>query len=412
MVLSALLAGLLTSLVVADQLGSTQRIAEEAEPAILNARQIQTSLAEANAAAASSFLVGGIEDPVQRDTYEMSLRSAGLALEEATRLMGESGNDGAPTDDAQDGISATLSSNIATYAGLIETARANNRQGYPVSAAYLGSASELLEEEIYPQTDRIANGAAEQYRDSYDRQRGLALGLGIIAVVLVVVVVLMLVYVQFQLRRRFNRTLNLPLLAATLLAVGLGLWMTTAMANQLGHLTDARDDGYDGTRLYLDLRGTGFGAKADQARFLIARGAGQGFDDDFEQRSAIIGDLRDDFDLHAAESATPRAAELVSEAYEAWASFDRVHEQIVAADTGGDREAAVALALADAEDGFERFDQATAEALAANNERFETEMVAAERAMRWLRFGSVAVTVLVAGLAAYGIQLRINEYHR
>jgi hypothetical protein len=37
-------------------------------------------------------------------------------------------------------------------------------------------------------------------------------------------------------------------------------------------------------------------------------------------------------------------------------------------------------------------------------------MEAAERATRWLRFGSLVAAVLVAGLAAYGIQLRIDEY--
>ena len=193
---------------IADQVGSTRRIADEAEPAILNARQIQTSLAEANAAAATAFLVGGVEDPAQRSTYESSLVMATQALEDATRLVGEP-----PTVPAEsEGLAdpATLSSNIVDYSGLIETARANNRQGYPVGAAYLTEASALLEEEVYPQTDALANGAASRYLDSYNRQRGLALVLGILAIVLVVVVVLMLVYVQFQLRRRFNRTLNLP----------------------------------------------------------------------------------------------------------------------------------------------------------------------------------------------------------
>ena len=410
-VVSALLAGLLASLVIADQAGNTRRIADEAEPAILNARQIQTSLAEANAAAATAFLVGGVEDSAQRSTYESSLQTATEALEQATRLVDEPQAVPSESEDgAEPTIPATLSSNIVDYSGLIETARANNRQGFPVSAAYLNEASALLEEEVYPQTDAIANGAASRYLDSYNRQRGLALVLGILAIVLVIVVVLMLVYVQFQLRRRFNRTLNLPLLGATLVAAGLALWMTSATTSQLSHLTDARDDGYAGTRLYLDLRGTGFGAKADQARFLIARGAGDGFNDDFEQRSAIIDGLRADFDLHAEDSDTPRASELAVEAFAAWDSYAAVHQQIVAADESGDRVAAVELAQTDAGASFERFDLATADALEANDRQFDAEMNAAERATRWLRFGSLVAAVVVAGLAAYGIQLRIDEY--
>jgi hypothetical protein len=411
-VISALLAGLLVSLVVTDQLSNARRIADEAEPTILNARRIQTSLAEANAAAATALLIGGVEDETQRDVYDQSLLTATEALEEATRLADEApaDGDGARTDADGDRLAPTLSSNIVEYASLIETARANNRQGFPVSAAYLSAASALLENEIYPQTDAIANDSAREYRDAYNRQRGLALVLGVMSIVLVVAVVLMLVYVQFQLRRRFNRTLNLPLLGAALLAIGLALWMTLAMASQLGHLTAARDDGYAGTRLYLDLRGTGFGAKADQARFLIARGAGDAFDDDFEQRSAMIEALRSDLDLHAEDSNTAQAQELAILAYDAWLSYDQVHDEIVEADDSGERELAVDLAQVDAEASFERFDLATAEALDTNNQRFTSEMTAARRAMRWLRFGSLVVAILIAGLAAYGIQLRIDEY--
>ncbi len=419
LVVSALLAGLLTSLVVADQVGSTRRIAEEAQPAILSARQIQTSLAEANAAAAAGLLVGGVDDPLQRATYDESLLTATEALEEATRLVGEppavGSADGAvvESDDAGESAavpSASLSSNVVAYGGLIETARANNRQGFPVGAAYLTAASDLLESEVYPQTDRIANDAAGRYVSSYNRQRGLALVLGVMAIALVVVVVLMLVYVQFQLRRRFNRILNVPLVAATVLAAGLAVWTTSAMAGQLSHVTTARDDSYAGTRLYLDLRGTGFGAKADQARFLIARGAGERFNDDFEQRAAIIADLREDLELHATESDTQRAVDLAGNAFDSWNDYEALHQQIVDADRAGDRAGAVELARVDAEASFDRFDQATAAALAANDERFAAEMTSAEQAMRWLRFGSLLAGVAIAGLAAYGIQLRIDEY--
>jgi hypothetical protein len=37
-------------------------------------------------------------------------------------------------------------------------------------------------------------------------------------------------------------------------------------------------------------------------------------------------------------------------------------------------------------------------------------MAAAERALRGLQYGSLAAFVVIAPLAAYGLQLRINEY--
>ncbi|MDH3678935.1 MAG: hypothetical protein OEV40_03185 [Acidimicrobiia bacterium] len=402
-VAAALVAGILASLVVADHGSSAQRITDEAEPVIVSARQVQTSLAEANAAAATAFLAGGVENPTQRQNYEEAMAAAATELERATRLTGDD-------EEAHDAL-RIMTAALPRYAGLIEAARANNRQGFPVGAAYLESASTLLEEEIYPATDLVANRAAARYRSSYDRQRGLAMVLGLVAIALIIVVLLMLVYVQFQLRRRFNRTLNVPILAGSVIALALAGWMASGLASQLTHLTAARTDGYEGTRLYLDVRGTGFGAKADEARFLIARGAGEGFEDDFTQRALILTEMEGDLDQHAADSARRgEAQQRVDDTYSAWLTYAATHEQVVEADRSGDRDLAVELALGDADTAFADFDAVTAAALDDNQTRFITEMELAERAMRGLRIGSLLAVALIAGLALYGLQLRINEY--
>lgn len=402
-VAAAIVAGILASLVVADHGSSTERITDEAEPVIVSARQVQTSLAEANAAAATAFLAGGVENPTQRRTYEEAMGSAAIELERATRLIGDD-------EEAHEALGA-MTAALPRYAGLIETARANNRQGFPVGAAYLESASNLLEEEIYPDTDLVANRAASRYRGAYDRQRGLAMVLGLVAIALVALVVVMLVYVQFQLRRRFNRTLNVPIVAATVIAVVLAAWLGSGLASQLSHLTAARTDGYEGTRLYLDVRGTGFGAKADEARFLIARGAGEGFEDDFEQRAQILTDMEAELDRHAADSARRgEARERLETTYGAWGTYVAAHERVIEADRSGDRDLAVELALGEADAAFAEFDDATATALDGNQARFASEMQQAERAMRGLQIGSLLAVALIGGLALYGLQLRINEY--
>lgn len=394
--------GLLGSFIANDHLSSTKRIAEEAEPAIVNARQIQTSLAEANAAAANGLLTGGVEDPAQRQLYSQALKSSATGIETTARLINE--------DDETHVALSDMTDALARYSGRIESARANNRQGLPVGGAYLDDASSILSDEIYPGTDLVANRAAARYRSSYDRQRGSALILGIIAIALVLIVLAALLYLQLRLYQRFRRTLNPPIALATLVTLVLAVWMATAQTNQTSHLTTAREDGYFGTRLYLDARGIGFGAKADEARFLIARGGGEDFEDSFQARAADFDSLTADLRQHASDSQRGSASGATEDTISAWLAYVDEHNSIVAADRAGDREAAVATAKGSAADSFRRFDAATAEALAENDALFRSEMDAAQRSLRGLRFGVLLLSLLIAGLTAFGLQQRINEY--
>ncbi len=402
----AAIAGLLSSFVVADRLSDTARIADQAAPVIVNARQVQTNLAEANAAAATAFLAGGVENPEQRAIYESSLAAAATELASATRLIG---ND----DEANLALQA-MTAALPRYGGLIETARANNRQGFPVGAAYLSAASKLLEDEIYPNTDLVANRAAERYRQAYDRQRGLSLVFGAVAAGLNLALVATLLYLLAQLRRRFKRTVNPPIALAMAVAVALSGWLIFSLVNQSSHLRTARVDGYQGTRLYLDIRGNGFGAKADEARFLIARGAGASFEASFtsadNSRVAVMDKARASLDGHAAASARSGSTAAVGATYAAWQAYVDVHNEVIAADRNGDRASAVNTALGDASSAFDTFNQATGDALAANQAQFQAEMDQAKQALRGIQYGSLVAVLLIAAAAAYGLQLRINEY--
>lgn len=403
-VVLALITGALAGFVVDDHLTTSREITNEAEPVIVSIRQVQTSLAEANAAAATAFLAGGVEDPIQRDIYLGAMDAAAVELENTARLI----DDG---DEETHEILQSMTAAMPRYAGLIESARANNRQGFPVGAAYLDAGATLLESEIYPGTDDVANRAAARYRDSYDRQRGQALLLGVIAVGLTLILLGALLFVQVGLRRRFNRTINPPIAFATIAALGLALWLGYGLFSQTNHLTSARNDWYQGTRLYLDIRGTGFGAKADEARYLIARGAGGTFEESFGARRANLDELGVALTEHAATSGDQSTTEAMARStLDAWSTYDAAHQSVVEAEQAGLREEAVILAQTDAASAFTTFSSTTNDALVSNQERFVTEMNQAQDALQGLRVGSLVIVVLIAGLTAYGLQLRIAEY--
>jgi len=398
----ALVAGLFTGWVVSGRLGATNRIAEENVPVIVSARQVQTGLAEANAAAATAFLAGGVENADQRQLYEDSIAAVGQELENAARLTGDD-------QEAHDALQ-TLTSGLPVYSGLIEQARANNRQGFPVSAAYLNAASRLLDEQLFPATDVVANQAAERYRSAYDDQRGVSLVLAVVAVGLNLLVILFLVRLLLQLQRRFKRTLNLPLLVALAVAVALTGWLVWGLTRQSSHLATARTDGYQGTRLYLDARGAAFGAKADEARYLLARGAGQAFEDDFLTRAGQFDALSARIDDHVAATGGATARSDADATTTAWDRYVQSHAGLIELDAQGERSAAVTAALSEATPAFAAFDKASVTALDHQQAEFAADMDRAAGALGGLRVGPLLGEVVLAAAAAYGLQQRINEY--
>src|SRR5450432_2659196 len=102
--------------------------------AIINARDhaaqlvriqdIRSNLTQADAASTNAFLVGGLEPADQRASYTAGVAGAAAAIASASTRS---------TADAP--ALAKTNELLAQYSGLIESARANNRQGFPIGSA-------------------------------------------------------------------------------------------------------------------------------------------------------------------------------------------------------------------------------------------------------------------------------------
>ena len=104
------------------------------EPVSLDGQQIYRALSDADATAATAFLSGGLEPIAARHRYQADIAQAASRLEAATAIAGHSA--------AARGLAA-LSAALPVYAGEVETARADNRLGLPLGAAYLREAASL-----------------------------------------------------------------------------------------------------------------------------------------------------------------------------------------------------------------------------------------------------------------------------
>ncbi|WP_309234372.1 hypothetical protein [Nocardia sp. XZ_19_385] len=155
-----LLAGFTSANQLSGKISRHESALDRTEPLAYAAQNLYVSLSAADAAAAEAFLSGGIEAPDVRVRYQTALADAAAALADAT----------VGANDKQTRlIVARISAELPAYTGLVETARANNRQGFPVGSAYLREASALMQDSLLKNaeklsTDRFAAVNAEQGR--------------------------------------------------------------------------------------------------------------------------------------------------------------------------------------------------------------------------------------------------------
>ena len=93
-------------------------------------------LADADATASIIFLQAGLEDPALHQRYLGDLRKASEQLAIVARQVGS-------TSGAQKAV-GTIAEGLPLYAGDVDSARANIRQGFPVGASYLRDASDRM----------------------------------------------------------------------------------------------------------------------------------------------------------------------------------------------------------------------------------------------------------------------------
>ena len=139
----------IAGVVVAAQLDS--RIAEHndvldrSEPFANAAQNLYAALSAADAAAATAFLSAEETGPM-RARYQQALADAAAALTDVTA---------GSTDTETRAAAAEVSAQLNAYTGLVEAARANNRQGFPVGSAYLREASSLMQTVMLPGAEKI-----------------------------------------------------------------------------------------------------------------------------------------------------------------------------------------------------------------------------------------------------------------
>jgi hypothetical protein len=400
--LAALVAGLVLAGVTAVHRDAVDAVTTGDEPLMVEADGLYASLADADATAAATFLRGGIEPAELRARYLADLRRASLQLTSLARRA-----QGSPKAAA---AVAAVGAELPVYSGLMETARANNREGFPVGAAYLRQASDLMRGRILPAAGRLH--AVEAGRLGDHQRTGTATG-GLAAILAIGAAALaVLVGVQVFLVQRTNRVFNVPLVAATLMLVVATAWTAIALVRSRDALARAQRDGSDAVQVFSAARILWLRAQADESLTLVARGGGDRYLADYD---IVLGALGPPGLLAEAEGLARRSG--TTAAFQDLTASLRglrgEHRRVAHLATEGDFGNAVRVAVGrgsrEAALG-DRVNRDFGAAIGAAQARFERAADDARGALGSLAVGIPLLLVLCAALGVFGLQQRMNEY--
>jgi hypothetical protein len=274
------IAGVVSAAALNARIDGRNAVLDRSEPLAYSAQNLYAALSAADAAAATSFLTGGIETGPNRARYRLALADAASALADVTA---------GTTDAAARTELAKISAQLAAYTGLVESARVNNRQGHTVGSAYLREASSLMRTSLLPGAERIysRNLAA---LDEDQRAIGSLPTVGLVLLVLVLVAIGIGSVVLY---RRTNRQFNMGLVVAGAVVLVVIAWTVVATGLAGASIEDSRTEGTERFGQLAKARILAQQARTDETLQLIARGditAGEkSFNDHIDELRTQLG---------------------------------------------------------------------------------------------------------------------------
>jgi hypothetical protein len=390
--------------VVSQRASGAGNVVGTSEPLSLDGQQIYRSLSDADATAASAFLSGGLEPFAARRRYLADIAQAASRLESATAAAGQS----AAAHDL-----AMLAAGLPVYTGLVETARANNRLGLPLGAAYLREASALMRGTLLPAARNVSAQADAQLTAASGQAAGLPLA--VVLLVAAAIVGYVLYRAQRWLLRRTRRRLSLGLVAASAAGVVSLLWLAVAFAVARADLLQARDHGSAPVAALAQADVAALQARADESLTLIDAGGDDSFQADYLAVQHRLGPgngaLLTDAITAARGSPGAGSAAAAVAAARAWYA---AHRTVRFLDDNGKHTQAVHLVTTPGPGHsgtlFARLDGSLTAAIAADQVVFRSNAVAGRDAFTGLEVGVIVLSLIMAAGCARGLSTRLAEY--
>jgi hypothetical protein len=380
------IAGVVVAGQVDARISERNSVLDRSEPFAYSAQKLYAALSAADAAGATEFLSGGLETAPMRARYQQALADAASALTDATA---------GATDAGTRTALARISAELAAYTGQVESARANNRQGFPVGSAYLREASALMQTSMLPGAERIYTGGLAAVEGDQSAVGSLpTFGLVLLVIVLVVIGSGSLILVG-----RTNRQFNRGLVSSAAVVLLVIAWIVVANRFAASSIEQSRTEGTARFEQLAKARVLAQKARTDETLQLIARGditAGEkSFNDHIGELSTLLGE-------------GPAAA---ADGVLKWRASHRTQ---VEAYQGGDYPAAVAQAIGDVPDAsaaqFAVVEASLSEAIEQTRATLRYDVSLAGARLAWSPTGTLVLMVIAAAAAVVGLWPRLKEF--
>lgn len=345
---------------------------------LVRVQKIQSSLLSADALATNAFLVGGLEDPDQRREYDARINEVLEGIAAAA--------DAQPADQA---ALIAVNQQVELYTTYIANARSNNRQGFPVGAAYQSLASDQLRNSTLPVLKELVDANNERARDAMNGQHPFwLLGLGVAAL-------LGLWWLNRELANAFRRRINRGIAFAGAI-VAVVTVVTTAGAFIRDNSNDSLREGQFADAVASAKALTAANdAKANESLRLIKRGSGAANEEKWGEAAAVVAD-----------NAPSR---FLTE----WERYTDQHRTIVDRDESNKWDEAVTLATAGPAEGEDKTAfVAFNDDLSAHVAEVSKEAVDELGSWRWLALVVGALTLVLGAAAAVSVERGIGVRRR
>lgn len=379
------IAGLVCGAQLDRRIAERNAVLDRSEPFAYSAQNLYAALSAADAAAVTEFLSAKETAPV-RARYQRALADAASALADATA--------GSTDTDTRSAV-ADITAQLAAYAGLVESARANNLQGHVIGSAYLREASWLMQTTLLPGAEKVYTrnlATVDQNQGSVSSTPTASLvllGLALAAICAGSVIVF----------ARTNRQFNMGLVTAAALVLVVGGWIVVATRLAAGDIEQGRTGGAAMFRQLAQARILAEKARTDETLELIAHGDLTEGEKSFHSHIDDLGSR-----LGTGPSAAARGVR----------NWTASHRKGVDAYNNGDYIAAVAQAI-----GPDPGASAAQFALVESSLRDEIEhsraalrdrVSAAGGWLAWSPTGTLALMVVAATASVAGLWPRLKEF--
>ena len=407
--------GVLAALTANQHASAAADVVAVSEPLSLDAEQIYQSLSDADAAAASAFLSGGLEPAATLQRYNADITQAAIRIEAASALVGSSAartqlpghlaSQVALAGSAVGDDLAALSGQLPAYTDEVGTARADNRLGLPLGAAYLREASALLRRTLLPAAGDIYSRESALLTSASAQATGLPL------MVVTVLVGLAIGYILYRssrwLARHTHRVVNYGLLLAALAGLVSLAWLASAFFVGRADLLHAQQQGSTPAQAYARADVAALRAHTDESLTLIDNSGDDAYQSDYVDQKNLLGPGGGTL-LGAVQASSGSAGAAAGADAQAWF---QAHAALRAKDNAGSHADAVASAqTGDAATKWTQFSRTLSDGINRHQAVFASSARGGRDAFTGLAIGMIVAALLMVAGCAWGLSRRLAEY--